>query len=45
MELALIVAHDPNLLIGKKGGLPWRIPEDLAYFKKVTMENRERAAT
>jgi len=37
MELALIVAHDPNLLIGKKGGLPWRIPEDLAYFKKVTM--------
>jgi dihydrofolate reductase len=37
MELALIVAHDPNLLIGKKGGLPWRIPEDLAYFKRVTM--------
>ena len=37
MELALIVAHDPNLLIGRKGGLPWRIPEDLAYFKRVTM--------
>ena len=37
MELSLIVAHDPNLLIGKSGGLPWRYPEDLRYFKQVTM--------
>ena len=37
MEIALIVAHDPNLLIGKSGELPWRYPEDLRYFKQVTM--------
>lgn len=37
MELGLIVAHDPHLLIGKQGGLPWRFPEDLRYFKQVTM--------
>lgn len=37
MTLAIIVAHDPNLVIGKDGGLPWHYPEDLKYFKKVTM--------
>lgn len=36
-EIALIVAHDGNLLIGRDGGLPWRYPEDMAHFKKVTM--------
>lgn len=37
MTLALIVAHDPNLVIGKDGTLPWRYPEDLKYFKRITM--------
>lgn len=37
MRVCLIVAHDPNLVIGHKGGLPWRIKEDLAFFKKTTM--------
>jgi len=37
MKLALIVAHDPNLVIGKDGGLPWHYPEDLRHFKKTTM--------
>jgi dihydrofolate reductase len=37
MNLALIVAHDPNLVIGKDGTLPWHYPEDLKYFKRVTM--------
>lgn len=37
MTLALIVAHDPNLVIGKDGTLPWHYPEDLKYFKRVTM--------
>lgn len=37
MELVLIVAHDKNLVIGNKGELPWRIPEDLKHFKKTTM--------
>ena len=37
MTLALIVAHDPNLVIGKDGSLPWHYSEDLKYFKKITM--------
>lgn len=37
MRVCVIVAHDPNLVIGYQGGLPWRIKEDLAFFKKTTM--------
>lgn len=37
MTLAFIVAHDPDLIIGNKGDLPWHYPEDLRYFKKTTM--------
>lgn len=37
MTLAAIVAHDPNLLIGKDGDLPWHYSEDLKYFKRTTM--------
>lgn len=33
----MIMAMDANKLIGKAGGLPWYIPGELAYFKKVTM--------
>lgn len=36
MKLAAIVAHDPNLAIGKNGSLPWHYPEDLKYFKDTT---------
>ncbi|MCW9707353.1 dihydrofolate reductase [Fodinibius salsisoli] len=36
MTLAAIVAHDPNLVIGKDGELPWHYSEDLKYFKKIT---------
>ncbi|MGD6777487.1 dihydrofolate reductase [Sutcliffiella horikoshii] len=35
--ISIIVATDRNNLIGKDNDLPWRIPTDLAYFKKVTM--------
>jgi dihydrofolate reductase len=35
--LALVVAIADNAVIGKDGGLPWRIPEDLRHFKNVTM--------
>lgn len=35
--MIIIVAHDPNLVIGKDGGLPWHYSEDLKFFKKVTM--------
>jgi len=36
MILALIAAHDDNLVIGKDGDLPWHIPEDLRYFMRKT---------
>lgn len=39
MKLKLIAAHDPNLVIGKDGGLPWHYPEDLKFFKKNTMDS------
>ncbi|MFO0676930.1 MAG: dihydrofolate reductase [Polyangiaceae bacterium] len=34
--LALIAAVAENGVIGKDGGLPWRIPEDLKFFKETT---------
>lgn len=38
VDLSLIVAMTPKGLIGNNGGLPWRLPSDLAHFKKVTLE-------
>ena len=37
MLLSLIVAKSRNDVIGRDGGLPWHIPEDLKFFRKVTM--------
>lgn len=37
MKKIIIAAHDPNLVIGKDGGLPWHYPEDLKFFKKTTL--------
>lgn len=37
MLVSLIVAKSRNDVIGRDGGLPWHIPEDLKFFKKVTM--------
>lgn len=34
--ISLIVALDPNFLIGNKNMLPWHYPKDLIFFKKVT---------
>jgi dihydrofolate reductase len=39
MTLALIAAHDDNLVIGKDGNLPWHIPDDLRYFMRKTKGN------
>lgn len=33
----LIVCMSKNKVIGKNGKMPWHIKEDLAYFKKMTM--------
>lgn len=35
--ISLMVAHDPNHVMGLKNDLPWHIPEDMAYFKEKTM--------
>jgi dihydrofolate reductase len=35
----MIVAVARDNVIGCKGRLPWRIPEDLRYFKDVTMNH------
>jgi dihydrofolate reductase len=37
IRLAVIVAVAENGVIGKNNALPWRIPEDLRYFKRITM--------
>ena len=34
--LSLIVAQENKGGIGFNNGLPWNIPDDLVYFKKVT---------
>ncbi len=39
MTLALIVAIAKNGVIGKQNTLPWNIPEDLALFKKTTIDS------
>ena len=35
--LSLILALADNGVIGKEGKVPWRIPEDLRFFKNTTM--------
>jgi dihydrofolate reductase len=35
--ISLLVAYDLNKTIGKDNQLPWHLPADLAYFKRVTM--------
>lgn len=35
--ISLLVAMDNNRLIGRDNDLPWHLPADLAYFKRVTM--------
>ena len=36
-RLALVVAVAENGVIGKNGALPWRIADDLKWFKSVTL--------
>ena len=35
--LSVIVAAAENGVIGRDNALPWHLPEDLRYFKRVTM--------
>jgi dihydrofolate reductase len=37
MNVSLVVAIAENGIIGRDGGLPWRLPSDLSTFRRVTM--------
>jgi dihydrofolate reductase len=34
--IAIVVAHTSNRVIGRDGGLPWRLPADLRRFRELT---------
>jgi dihydrofolate reductase len=37
MRVALLAAVAANGVIGRAGALPWRLPADLRYFKRLTL--------
>lgn len=37
MDVVIVAAVANNGVIGVDGGLPWRIPDDMARFKRLTM--------
>lgn len=34
--ISLVVAHSRNRVIGRDGGLPWRLPGDMRHFRELT---------
>ncbi len=36
-HISLVVAMDESGLIGRNGQLPWRLPEDLRHFRRLTL--------
>lgn len=34
--IAIVVAHSANRVIGRDGGLPWRLPTDMRRFRELT---------
>ncbi|HEY9384099.1 MAG TPA: dihydrofolate reductase [Gemmatimonadales bacterium] len=39
MIVSLVLAMAENRVIGRAGGLPWHLPKDLQYFKKLTVDH------
>lgn len=37
IHISLILAMADNGVIGNKGGIPWRLPEDMRRFKSLTL--------
>lgn len=35
--IAIVVAHSSNRVIGRDGGLPWRLPGDMRHFRELTV--------
>jgi len=40
MAISLIAALDENFAIGRGGRLPWHLPDDLRWFKRLTIGKR-----
>jgi dihydrofolate reductase len=38
MKIVLVAAVGENGIIGRAGGLPWRLKSDLAHFKRLTLD-------
>src|SRR3954463_12090124 len=36
-RIYLVAAVAPNGIMGREGHLPWRLPEDLRHFKRITL--------
>ncbi|MGE3616573.1 MAG: dihydrofolate reductase [Gemmatimonadales bacterium] len=39
MIISLVAAVAANRVIGRAGGLPWRLPDDLKRFKQLTIDH------
>ncbi|NQX01935.1 dihydrofolate reductase [bacterium] len=39
VHLTAVVAMTPDRVIGRDGGLPWKLPADLAFFKRTTTDH------
>lgn len=39
-QITVIAAVSQNKVIGKEGGIPWHIPEDLRWFKACTQSKK-----
>jgi len=39
MTISIITAMDKNRVIGKNNSLPWYLPDDLNFFKKMTLNS------
>jgi len=37
--VSLVAAMADNRVIGRGGGLPWRLPDDLKHFKRLTVDH------
>ena len=37
MKISLVVAMAQNRVIGRANQLPWHLPKDLQFFKRITM--------
>lgn len=36
MNISIVVAYANNFVIGNNNAIPWHLPSDLKYFKKIT---------